>query len=90
MTGTNFSEYGSFRMSFRRDNGGVPDRWLKCPRKAEAFIAEKFLVFKTPLSSDYNDDVPIQYRFPPKMIFDFMKTKKVRANHNLFLMESDQ
>jgi len=58
-------------------NGGVPPRWLKCPRKAENFIAEKFMVFKTPLSSKYNDYVPVQYRFPPQMIMDHMKMKQV-------------
>jgi len=61
----------------KRNNGGVPERWLNCPRKAGAFISEKFLVFKTPLSSDYNEHVPIQHRFPPKMIFDYMQSKKV-------------
>jgi hypothetical protein len=59
-------------------NGGVPPRWLKCPRKADGFIAEKFLVFKTPLSARYNDSVPVQFRFPSRMIMDHMKMKKVR------------
>ena len=44
-----------------------PDRWLKCPRKGK-LIADKFLPFKTPLSSNYRDSVPEKDRFPPSML----------------------
>ncbi|XP_055386931.1 mRNA-capping enzyme isoform X2 [Condylostylus longicornis] len=56
------------------DPGPIPNRWLKCPRKSESVIAEKFLAFKTPLSSKFKEKVPIQYVFTPEMIFGYTKT----------------
>ena len=35
---------------------GVPDRWMRCPRKGKV-IANKFIPFKTPLCSLYDDQV---------------------------------
>lgn len=52
-----------------------PDRWLKCPRKAFALIADKFLAFKTPLSSKF--DVPPEDKFGPEMLFKLIKSYKV-------------
>ncbi|XP_064481228.1 mRNA-capping enzyme-like isoform X1 [Ornithodoros turicata] len=46
---------------------GPPPRWLNCPRKGSV-IAEKFLPFKTPLSSVYDSQVPEASRFPPSML----------------------
>lgn len=57
--------------------GPIPKRWLKCPRKAGDVIAGKFLAFKTPLDSRYDDQVPEEYRFPPQMLFTIMKSYKV-------------
>jgi mRNA-capping enzyme len=64
----------------RRNTGGIPPRWLRCPRKSEGFVAEKFLVFKTPLSEKYDDALPPEFRFYPKMIMDYMKMNNVRHN----------
>ena len=71
-------------MNGRRDNhhqgrgpGLIPPRWLKCPRKSMELIGGKFLAFKTPLDPKYDDQVPIECRFPSKMLFDSMRGYKV-------------
>jgi len=61
----------------QNNNGGVPPRWLNCPRKSEGFIADKFLVFKTPLSSRYDNFVAAEKRFYPQMIVDYVKMRNV-------------
>ncbi|CAG9784640.1 unnamed protein product [Diatraea saccharalis] len=61
-----------------RDSGPVPSRWLKCPRKATGLVAGKFLAFKTPLGSQFNDKVPEENRFTPSMLFVYMKALKVK------------
>ncbi|KAG8225127.1 hypothetical protein J437_LFUL006150 [Ladona fulva] len=58
--------------------GPIPPRWLHCPRKASQLIGDKFLPFKTPLSTKYDDQVPEEYRFPPKMLLNSMKSYKVK------------
>jgi len=45
----------------------VPDRWLKCPRRGD-LIAGKFVPFKTPLDSKYNQDVEEGDRFHVEML----------------------
>lgn len=55
-----------------------PDRWLKCPRKALGLIADKFLAFKTPLDSKF--DVPLVDKFDPEMLFNNMKSYKVKID----------
>ncbi|XP_059059297.1 mRNA-capping enzyme [Achroia grisella] len=60
------------------DPGPIPDRWLKCPRKSTSLIADKFLAFKTPLGSQFNDKVPEESRFTPSMLFSVMKSLKVK------------
>lgn len=60
-----------------RDPGPIPNRWLKCPRKASGLFADKFLAFKTPLGSHFNSQVPEENRFTPSMLFMFMKSMKV-------------
>ena len=44
-----------------------PERWIKCPRKGK-LIADKFLPFKTPLSSNYRDSVLERDMFSPSML----------------------
>lgn len=56
----------------------IPNRWLHCPRKGTGLIAEKFMPFKTPLSERYDNQVPPECRFPPKMLFSQCKSKKIR------------
>ncbi|KAJ8966402.1 hypothetical protein NQ317_009634 [Molorchus minor] len=60
----------------KRNPGPVPPRWLHCPRKSDSLIVEKFMAFKTPLSADFDDQVPPECRFPPKMLFNYCKSKK--------------
>ncbi|XP_053602139.1 mRNA-capping enzyme [Plodia interpunctella] len=62
----------------QRDPGPIPNRWLKCPRKATGLIADKFLAFKTPLGHLFNDKVPEENRFTPSMLFVYMKSLKVK------------
>ncbi|CAH0557558.1 unnamed protein product [Brassicogethes aeneus] len=62
----------------KRNPGPVPNRWLHCPRKSEIPIIGKFVALKTPLSSNFDEQVPIECRFPPKMLFDSCKSKKIK------------
>ncbi|KAM3962822.1 RNA guanylyltransferase and 5'-phosphatase mRNA capping enzyme [Aphomia sociella] len=64
-------------MSYK-DPGPIPNRWLKCPRKATGLIVDKFLAFKTPLGNEFNDKVPEASRFTPAMLFSYMKSIKVK------------
>ncbi|XP_018798630.1 PREDICTED: mRNA-capping enzyme [Bactrocera latifrons] len=65
-------------MSRNSRPGPIPNRWLNCPRKSEKLIAERFLAFKTPLSSAFDDQVPIECLFHPEMIFDYFKAIKLK------------
>jgi len=65
--------------SKRRNTGGIPPRWLRCPRFSDGFVGEKFLVFKTPLSEQYDESVAPEFRCYPHMVFDYVKSRKVRA-----------
>ncbi|XP_037799938.1 mRNA-capping enzyme-like [Penaeus monodon] len=58
--------------------GPIPPRWLLCPRKSNTLIGDKFLAFKTPLSSRFDDQVPPEHRFSPAMLFASMKSYKVK------------
>lgn len=55
----------------------VPDRWIKCPRKSFTTITDKFVAFKTPLDSKYDEQVPIMNRFNTEMLFSSMANMKV-------------
>lgn len=61
-----------------KDPGPIPNRWLKCPRKAPSLLANKFIAFKTPLSSKFNEKVPIECRFTPDMLLMSMKSYKIK------------
>lgn len=61
----------------RRNCGPVPNRWMNCPRKGSSLIVGQFMAFKTPLNYKFDGIVPQECRFPPKMLFDLCKTKKV-------------
>lgn len=56
---------------------GIPPRWLNCPRKG-SLIADKFLPFKTPLSSAYDEQVPEANRFSPSMLVAAISQYKVK------------
>ncbi|KAJ9574878.1 hypothetical protein L9F63_007941, partial [Diploptera punctata] len=65
----------------RQDNkspGPIPARWLHCPRKSAGLVVNKFLAFKTPLSSQYDDQVPEECRFEPGMVFASMKSYRIK------------
>ena len=64
---------------------GPPPRWLRCPRKGE-LCHEKFLPFKVPLKAQYDSQVPEEYRFPPRMVFDLMKGRKKKVRTALTLI----
>lgn len=64
-------------MENTRGPGPIPNRWLNCPRKSADLIVNKFIAFKTPLSEKFDDQVPAECRFPPKMLFQLMKARKV-------------
>ncbi|KAJ8865971.1 hypothetical protein PR048_033495 [Dryococelus australis] len=65
-------------MSFQdnRGAGPTPHHWMHCPRKAGELVANKFLAFKTPLSSAFDDQVPADCRFYPSMVFSSMRSYK--------------
>lgn len=65
-------------MSSYESVGPVPPRWLHCPRKAMKLIQNKFLTFKTPLSSDYDSQVPEECRFTVSMLFAYLKSQKLK------------
>lgn len=77
-------QYGGGGGGRRLQNGGVPPRWLNCPRKSEGFIGQRFLAFKTPLSSRYDDFVSMENRFPPQFILDYVKMRNVRLFYDFF------
>jgi len=60
------------------NRGPVPPRWLHCPRKAMRLIQGKFLAFKTPLSSAYDNQVPEECRFNVDMFFANLKSQKIK------------
>jgi len=55
----------------------IPPRWLHCPRKGKLF-AGKFLPFKTPLSSTYDDQIPDENRFGVDMLFKSMAASRTK------------
>lgn len=67
-------------MSKYSSSGGVPSRWLDCPRMASDLISN-IIAFKTPLSQDYDEFVPQHCRFSPKMLFEKLKRKKVKSRY---------
>ncbi|KOB73721.1 mRNA-capping enzyme, partial [Operophtera brumata] len=62
-----------------KDPGPIPNRWLKCPRKATGLFSDKFLAFKTPLGPKFNAKVPEADRFTPAMLFTYMHQMKVKV-----------
>ncbi len=58
------------------DPGPLPERWLQCPRKASDLIENLFLAFKTPLDERFNEQVPIQFRFTPDLLFQLVKSNR--------------
>ncbi|XP_060517361.1 mRNA-capping enzyme [Cylas formicarius] len=58
--------------------GPPPKRWLYCPRKSHQLIVGKFMALKTPLSSNFDDQIPPECRFHPKMFFDICNAKKIK------------
>lgn len=61
-----------------RGPGPIPNRWLNCPQMSENLIADKFLAFKTPLSSRFDTKMSPQYYFHPDVPFTAMKQTKFK------------
>jgi mRNA-capping enzyme len=55
----------------------VPKQWIKCPRKSFTAINNKFVAFKTPLDSKYDEQIPARYRFNTEMLFSSLVNEKV-------------
>ncbi|KOX79850.1 mRNA-capping enzyme [Melipona quadrifasciata] len=64
--------------SKNESKGPIPPRWLHCPRKAVKLIQNKFLAFKTPLSSVFDSQVPEECRFTVDMLFASLKSQKIK------------
>jgi hypothetical protein len=62
---------------FNGDPLPIPPRWLKCPRKGLPIIS-KFIPFKTPLDSKYDDQVPEEDRFTLDFLIMSLASKKVQ------------
>lgn len=60
------------------NKGPIPPRWLNCPRRAITLVQNKFLAFKTPLSSSFNSQVPEACRFTVDMFFAFLKSERLK------------
>ncbi|XP_078047314.1 mRNA-capping enzyme-like [Augochlora pura] len=60
------------------NKGLIPPRWLRCPRKAINLVQNKFLAFKTPLSSAFNSQVAEEHRFTVDMLFAYLKSRKLK------------
>lgn len=61
-----------------RNFNSIPPRWLGCPRKSLQLLDEKFLIFKTPLSHDYDNRVPDECLFPVDFVFNSMASYKLK------------
>lgn len=64
--------------NWNESKGPIPPRWLHCPRKAIRLIQNKFLAFKTPLSSAFDSQVPEECRFTVDMLFASLKSQKLK------------
>ncbi|KAJ8917433.1 hypothetical protein NQ315_005480 [Exocentrus adspersus] len=66
----------SFKKKFSR--GPLPDKWLHCPPNGNRLILSKFMPLKTPLSSDFDHQLPAGLRHYPQDIFRLARRNKVR------------
>lgn len=62
----------------RRAYNSIPDRWLRCPRKSVRLLDDKFVIFKTPLNHDFDDQVPEECLFPVDFVFGAMKSYRLK------------
>ena len=77
-------------MGFGHGPGPLPPRWLKCPRKSAELVGNRFLAFKTPLDSRYDDQIPVEFRFTPDMLFQSMRAHKVKIGLWIDLTNTDR
>lgn len=61
----------------KMQSGPIPPRWLKCPPKSLGFLTNKFLIFKTPLSSAYDSQVKDDI-FQVELVFQSMKNRRAK------------
>lgn len=64
--------------NWNENSNPIPPRWLHCPRKAIKLIRNKFLAFKTPLSSKFDSQVPEECRFTIDMMMASLKSQKIK------------
>lgn len=57
--------------------GQIPHGWINCPQESLELIADRFMVFKTPLDKRYNNRIITGKRFHIETIFLSMFKKKV-------------
>lgn len=76
--------------SHRRGPGPVPERWLRCPRKSTSLLINKFVAFKAPLDSRFDDQVPPAYRWSPSMLLDSLKSSKMKLGLWIDLTRTDR
>lgn len=57
--------------------GTVPNRWLDCPPNGNQLILSKFMPLKTPLNSNFDQQIPIRLRYHPQEIFSLAKKNNV-------------
>lgn len=65
-------------MSNNWHDSKIPNRWLHCPRKSSKLIGNKFLAFKTPLSSDYDNQVQDGCRWNSEMLFSWARSERFK------------
>ena len=53
-------------------------RNFKCSVLNDNIVGSRFLAFKTPLDERFDDQISVEYRFTPDMLFKSMKTYKVK------------
>uniref|UniRef100_T1J962 mRNA guanylyltransferase n=1 Tax=Strigamia maritima TaxID=126957 RepID=T1J962_STRMM len=71
-------------------NFSIPARWLYCPRKAVRLVGEKFLPFKTPLNSKFDDQIPPECLFQPSMMLSIMRSYNAKLGLWIDLTNTDR
>ncbi|XP_065191969.1 mRNA-capping enzyme-like [Sycon ciliatum] len=65
----------------------VPPRWIGCPRKG-ALVAGKFLPFKTPLDSRYDERVNMEDRWQLPLLIAYLKARTIKLGMIIDLTKS--
>ena len=73
----------------------IPPRWLGCPRKGKLIGGKlensgRFIPFKTPLSSRYDEDVPEGNKFDIAMLMSYVESMQLRMGLVVDLTKTDR